>query len=208
MIISICNQKGGTSKSTTTVNLAACFAAEHKRTLLIDADVQQSALTWKTDRPEGLPEVHVIGLPAPNLHREVKAFEHDYDVVLVDGGGRITATARAACIIADFIVVPMRPSKPDILSTEDFLATVISEIRVMKDVNVGIVVTFMRPTIVGRAGLEKIERLGYPVFNAALHDRVAYQEAMTAGMSVVEYDKNSKASGEVQALYSELKEAL
>jgi chromosome partitioning protein len=208
VIISVCNQKGGSGKTTTAVNLAACCAEEGIRTLLIDSDEQHSALAWKADRPEGLPEVTVIGLPVSNLLREVGAFSRDYGIVIIDGGGRITNTARLACRAADFLVIPTRPSKPDILSTREFLEKVVEEVRAIKPVTGGILITQMQGgTVVGKAAVKEIEQLGYPYFEAVIHNRVAYQEAMAAGMSVVEYDRASKAALETLAFFAELKEA-
>jgi chromosome partitioning protein len=97
VIIAVVSQKGGTDTTTVATNLAACYAAQGREVMLVDADPQHSALDWKVDRPPTLPPIHALHLPEKNLFQEVQHLRQKYDLVLIDGGGRITTTARAAC---------------------------------------------------------------------------------------------------------------
>ncbi len=170
MIISVVNQKGGTGKTTVATNLAACFAGDGSEVLVIDADPQQSSLDWRADRPEDQPPVQAVGLPARNLHQEIEPFRRKYDVILIDGGGRITATARAAVMAADFVIIPLLPSKPDILSTQDFFQEVIEEASTLKEIKGAVLLNQVQTgTLINRAAHEQLADLRYPLFETVLH---------------------------------------
>lgn len=208
MIISVVNQKGGTGKTTVATNLAATFAGDKKDILLIDADPQQSALDWQRDRPENFPHVSVIGLPSSNLHREVEKLKNKYDLIIIDGGGRVTASGRAAVSCADFILVPTLASKPDSLSTQKFFKEVVEEVAAIKgNISGAILFTMLKTgTAFNIAGQEQIRNLGYPVFDTVIYHRITYQEAISKGLSVIEYSEKSKASEEIINLYKEVQE--
>jgi chromosome partitioning protein len=209
MILGVVNQKGGTGKSTVATNLAVCFAAEGREVLLIDADPQHTALDWRADRSDDHVQLQAIGLPVRNLHQELEPFRRKYEVIIIDGGGRITATARAAVMVSDFIIVPILPSKPDILSTQDFFREVINEVTAVKDIQGAILINQVQTgTLINREVREHLKELNYPVFDIVLHLYVAYKEAMAAGLSVTEYDPKSKAAQEMAAFFHELKEVL
>jgi chromosome partitioning protein len=209
-IIAVVNQKGGTGKTTVATNLAVLFAGQTREVLLVDADPQGSALEWQRDRPGQLPQVSVIGLPAPNLHREIPRLQAKYPVILIDGGGRVTATARATVAVADFLLVPTMASIPDARSTQHFFQDVVEEVAAIKgQVSGAILFTMVKTgTVFNVSGQGSIKDLGYPVLDTALSHRITYQEAFAQGMGVREYDPRSKAAEEVQALFRELQEGL
>jgi chromosome partitioning protein len=152
----------------------------------------------------------VIGLPAPNLHREIPRLQTKYGMILIDGGGRITATARATVAVADFLLVPTLASTPDARSTQRFFQEVVEEVAAMKGHISGAILLSMLKTgtTFNTSGQAVMKDRGYPVLDTALYHRITYQEAIAQGMSVGEYEPRSKAAEEMQALFYELQEGL
>jgi len=69
-IIAIANQKGGVGKTTTSINLSACLAAQGKQVLLIDLDPQgnsTSGLGLEKDQEPSIYEALISGVPAEEV---------------------------------------------------------------------------------------------------------------------------------------------
>jgi chromosome partitioning protein len=209
MIIAVLNSKGGVGKTTIATNLAACFASDGGDVLLVDADPQASALEWKASRPETATAFQVIGLPADNLLQEMKRLNSKYNLIVIDSGGRITKTARAAATVADLVLVPTLPSKYDIAATQEFFSQVLEEVAAFKNVRAAIILNQVQAgTTISTAAHEQLKDLEVPLFETMLHLYVSYKESAAQGLSVIEYDKSSKAAHEMEALFAELKGAL
>jgi len=91
--ISLIGQKGGTSKTTTAVNLAVQAVACGREVALFDLDPQVSACDWKDLRGENSPPI-VAATPVPHLERALMAArEAGADLAIVDTAGHTNDAA-------------------------------------------------------------------------------------------------------------------
>ena len=66
-VLAFLNQKGGTGKTTLSLNVAYGLAQAGERVLLIDADQQASANAWSSLRED--QPFSVFAVPRKNLHK-------------------------------------------------------------------------------------------------------------------------------------------
>lgn len=117
-VIVIANPKGGVGKSTFATNLAGYYAAQGKRVMLGDIDVQQSSRAWLGLRPTNLAPIDAWELKDGQVVKPPKGATH---IVLDTPAGLEGKQLTAVLKIADKVIVPLQPSLFDILATQKFL---------------------------------------------------------------------------------------
>lgn len=152
MLIVVGGIKGGSGKTTVATNLAVWCARNKKKTLLVDADDQKSTTSWSEQREGNFvnecanefdlnPEKERILLSGERLfptismsgkfcYQQLQRLKQDFEVVVVDTGGRDTTTQRSALTVADKFLVPFKPRSLDVWTLGD-VKRLIDEIQVV-----------------------------------------------------------------------------
>ncbi|WP_024881509.1 ParA family partition ATPase [Methylosinus sp. LW3] len=207
MIVALLNQKGGVGKTTLALHLAGRWAREGKRTIVIDADPQGSALDWSEQRArEGLPRLFgVIGLSRDTLHREAPEIARDADHVVIDGPPRVAALMRSALLAADVALVPAQPSPFDGWASSEMLR-LIDEARIFRP---GLLARFVlnrcaTGTVIARETAQALATHEPPVLASRIGQRVVFADAARSGRLVSETVNGAVAAREIAALAAEL----
>lgn len=208
MIVAVVNQKGGAGKTTIALNLAAALAEKGGRILLIDADPQQTAQDWAAVR-EAPPSFQIVGMSKPILHRDLPKLAADYDHVIIDGAPRNYEVARSAIGAADLVLIPVQPSGADFWASRETVKLA-QEMHGFKETQKSVFMVSRRisRTSLSESVAEALADFGLPILKAATSQRVAYAEAMTAGMTVIESQPKGQAADEIRALAVEIGEIM
>ena len=213
-IISILNQKGGTGKTTVSMNLAGALARRGHEVCVIDADPQGTATRWAASAPDEDPfPASVLGLSAAGgkVHREVRKLVGNYDYILIDcPPAADSPVPQSALLIADLGLVPVIPSPPDLWATIGIRTIIENAGDINEGLKARLVVNQLQSNLgIAKDAMEILPEFGIEVCAAKLHHRAAYKQAALDGQSVHKGGNRSKAAiEEVEALTEEILELL
>jgi len=137
--ILIANPKGGSGKTTLSVNIAGYLANQGRRVAILDLDRQKSASLWIAARPADLPEIVTL--------ESSKGEDCLTDILVIDSPAGLHGKNLARAIkLAHKIIVPVSPSLFDLNASRDFLEILADEKNVRKGKNeIGVVGMRMNP---------------------------------------------------------------
>jgi chromosome partitioning protein len=201
MIVGVLNQKGGVGKTTVAINLAAAYARQGRRVLLVDADPQGSSMAWSAARGELPPLFPVTGGAKPTLHKDMPELARDYEMVVIDGAPRVNELGRSAIMASDLVLIPVQPSPYDVWASAEIVQLVREAQQFKENLKVAFVVNRkIANTAIGRDVANALAEFDVPVLPVALHQRVIFAESAAQGLAVCEVAPNSDAAREIAAL--------
>lgn len=219
-LLCIANQKGGSGKTTTAMNLAGGLSRAEYPVLVVDADPQESAVAWSTVAGAGLPFAVVRGqdvLSGPRGFNRDLLTDIRYEVVIVDcppgladDHGPAGLVARGALLEADAILVPLRPSTLDFSSTSSFVAYLASiRPRANPGQRVLVLLNGLQRTLLSREA--PVEALALfadlpaaTVLSSTIGLRVPIAEVSGSGKTIFDYAPHSEAAREYTQLTQEV----
>lgn len=203
-------QKGGVGKSTLAGNIAVGLARAGNRVIIIDTDKQQSCVKWGSRRKLNniQPEVQFATLMAKKGGNQefidtFKALEssQNFDMCIIDAGGRDNPELRLSMFVADILVAPCLPSQADIESLEEFDAMVgevltgnpaLKAVTVLNKANRGL--NFSHEILLAREAIVEMEHLND--CSEVISERPNFRAAWLDGKSV--YDLQTESAEKAQ----------
>ena len=208
MIAVIGGTKGGSGKTLLATNLTVMRAEQCRDVLLIDADEQASATLFTRQRKQtrGMAGYTSIQSFEADVVEQVHNLKAKYDDIVIDVGGRDTASQRAALAVAETFIMPFAPTSVD-LWTDDNVIALLKEARPF---NLGLrayaVINKAFPSGSDNIEAAKIlqEHLEYwEYLETAIGNRKAFSTAFGRGLAISEViPRDPKALAEMRALFA------
>jgi chromosome partitioning protein len=210
-IIAVCNQKGGSGKTTLSMQLAGSLARRGNKVLVVDADPQGTATRWAATADDEKPfPASVVGLSAASakVHREVKKFVEDYHYIIIDcPPAADSPVPQSALLVADLALVPIIPSPLDMWAAVGIRHVIENVGEINEDLKARLVINQCQPnTSLAKEALEVLPEFGIDLCKTFMHQRQVYRQSAVFGQTVHDFgSKAAPAIEEIEALTDEVK---
>jgi chromosome partitioning protein len=211
-VIAVTGRKGGVGKTTLTGNLAVELLALGRSILVLDADPQQSLVSWAGLGDGVLRDVvRPIEVSQPaEFRRAVAKAAKQVDRVIIDTPPGFADPALLAALVSDLVLLPAGPSPLDLMAVRDAME-VARQARKERGGERPLI-RFVPSKVTSRTRMSAdlsgtLADMGEAVL-PAIGLRTVVAEATLAGLSVREFAKSSAATDEFEALAAAIEELL
>lgn len=187
-IISVTNQKGGSGKSTLSMQLAGALSREKGkgRVLVVDADPQGTSTRWAASAPDDrVFPADVIGLSVAGskVHQEVRKFVEKYDWIIIDCPPAVESVVpQSALMISDLAIVPIVPSPPDLWAGVGIKELIHRISDINETLKTRLVANMCQPnTTIAREALAIIDDFGLPMAKSRIHMCTVFRQCAAFG---------------------------
>jgi chromosome partitioning protein len=195
--LALISQKGGSGKTTVSLNLAIAATLKGRSVVIIDLDPQQSAARWSRLRQADAPVI----LPGhgPNLADLIDRARHGgADLVIIDTAPKSESAALAAARLADLTLIPCQPSNLDL----DAIADTVNIAALAQKPAVFILNNCRASSSLADQAEDALGDYRLPIAPVRLGNRVAFIKPLSEGLGVIEYEPNGAAAREIAQLYA------
>lgn len=206
--IAFISNKGGTGKTTLSVNMAATAHNLDFKAMIGDLDPQKSSVDWARGRGVGGPTVSPFKrgslFPA-----QFAADRAGLDLLILDTPSASPEISLQAAKAADLSVLVSRPTVMDLRTMTDMVTT-------LKSLKLKSVILLNQapsqrngrePTLVKEA-IDILVGFGLPVAPCCFRSRMAFQASIASGLSAAEQFPDSAAAKEIEAVWAYLSEQI
>jgi chromosome partitioning protein len=203
MIITVATMKGGSGKSTVASCLAVYWHLRGRHPTLIDADPQRSIMRLVT-RERALGGVSVVEDATEDASRTARRLANGGGLVIIDTPGFRSRTTLDCLAVADFLLVPVKPSPFDVDRMLDTLGILTDRPDGRRPLFRCLLTQTTRDSVIARHIRSELAEAGLPVLNSEMTNRVAYPEASLWGATPSLISWKGPAAREIAAIAEEL----
>ena len=195
--VTLLSQKGGSGKTTLSINLAIAGALQDKSVVIIDLDPQQSAARWARLRQCENPVI--VSGHGPNVADLVeRARAGGADLIIIDTAPKSENAALAAAKLADVVVIPCQPSSLDL----DAIADSVNIVQLARKPAFFVLNNCRASSTLADEAADALGDYGLAIAPVRIGSRVAFVKSLAEGKGVLEHEPGRAAASEITRLYT------